>query len=111
MTKKQLAHWLARRLALNDNAIDRAPYTANLDGLLAKRKTLVKEALDRGLKLVSIAIGDGYALYYESRRTKALVRFEWLYSPDSYVSDFGGIVSIPPAAADKLIKRFNLNYL
>jgi hypothetical protein len=118
VTKKQIAHRLARRLSANDARIDKAaakaaekPFGDYLDGLLTKRKTLVKEALDQGLKIVSISVGDGYALYYEVRRMKTQSRFEWLYSPDAYVSDFGGVVTIPNIAADKLIKRFNLNYL
>ena len=118
MTKKQLARGLARKLLAQDRRIERELADASrlfkdyAGGFFTKRKQLLKKAVEKGLKLISVPVADGYAFYYEARRTRSMATFEWLYGgADEYVSYFGGVVAVPVKMADKLIGTFKSLYL
>jgi len=112
MSSKQTAQRLARQLR-SINSLELCEVEPFLYEMNSKRRGWIKQALDDGLKLIRISVADGYALFYEARRTKAQVTFHWLYGgPDEYIPDFGGVFSVPIKAADDLIRRFdpdNLN--
>lgn len=118
MTKKQLARSLARKLRALDRRIeseladDSQPFKDYAGGYFTKKEQLLKEAVGKGLKLISVPVADGYAFYYEARRTRSMATFEWLYGgADEYVSYFGGIVAVPVSMADKLIGAFKSIHL
>lgn len=111
---KRTATSLAKKLEKIDRQIDRQNHKGNYNtaDLEAKKTTLIKEAKQKGLKMVSVGVADGSAIYYEAKRTTKLATFEFLYGGgDCYVDDWGKIIAVPLAAADDLIKRFNPNYL
>lgn len=111
---KQSAKKLRKNLIAIDRLITKAILTDRLDRITAlqrQQREHVDQALEQDLKLINIQVADGYALYYESIRTKSLATFEWLYSPDDYESGFGRVVSVPLKIADALIMRFNPKHL
>ena len=106
MAGRREANSLARKLGELDKRLNVA-FLAEHDGLaedlIEQQKRLIVEAKREGLKLVAISVGDGYALYFEAKRTTRLATFEWVWSEDGYVSDFGRVVSVPLEVADKLL--------
>ncbi len=118
MTKRQLAHSLARRLRTLDRRIERAiasdpkGFKDYAGGLFPKKYELLKEFVEKGLNLISVPVADGYAFFFESRRTRSWVVFEWLYGgADEYIPYFGGVFAVPPKAADQMIAGFKISYL
>lgn len=109
---KRLATALGRKLLLIDREqtrlTDDPDYSSSeLYKLDKKKNALIKDAKKAGLNLISIQVADGSALYWEAKRTKTQITFEWLNTGgDLYMSGFGKVVSVPLAQGQKLIKQF-----
>jgi hypothetical protein len=73
------------------------------EDLVEEQKRLIVEAKKKGLRLALIPVADGWALYFEAKRTTRLARFEWLYGTEGYVCEFGRMVWVPLAVADGLV--------
>lgn len=110
---KRLAAALSKKLREIDSRQMREAIHGDYDQYdkyQAQKIAAIKEAIKAGLKLTDIQVADGSAMYYEARRTKTQITFEWLNTGgDLYVSGFGKVVSVPLATGQKLIKSFNPN--
>lgn len=109
------ANVLSKQLMLIDQQTSRAvalKQWSELDRLKSQRHLLAKAAIKNGVKLISIPVADGCALYYEINRLQFWATFTWLYGgPDSYVSPWGRVVKVPIEQADELISKFNPNLI
>ena len=111
MAGRRTANGLARKLQTLDRRLD-AAFLAGDDGLaedlVEERKRLIVEAKGKGLRLALIPVADGWALYFEARRTTRLAKFEWLYGTEGYVCEFGREVWVPLEMADGLVRGFDV---
>jgi hypothetical protein len=110
---KRTAAMLGRQLAKLDEQLDRQ---WQKDGILekieAKRRALVQVATNNGLKVAMVQVADGYALYYQARRSKTLSTYIWFYGGgDENVSSWGKVVSVPRKTGDKLVAEFDPEYI
>ena len=112
MTNYRLANSTAKKLKQIDTLIEERidkwksdTPTLDIDPLEQKGVEILREAAQR-LNLIRVGVADGEAFYFEIKRTKTMVTFQWFYGgPDNYVDEWGEIVAIPIKQADKLILR------
>ena len=111
MTNYRLANSTAKKLKQIDTLIEecldkwKSTPTPDIDPLEQKGVEILREAAQR-LNLIRVGVADGEAFYFETKRTKMMVTFQWLYGgPDNYVDDWGKIVAIPIKQANKLILK------
>lgn len=106
---------LAKQLTLIDQQTNKAlihERWSDLDELKSQRRALATAAVTQGVRLISVPVADGYALYHEITRTAVRATFAWLYGgPDCYMSPWGLVVDVPVEKADELISKFNPNLI